>query len=228
MRILIVEDERKLAGFIRQALKEDGHAVEMCHDGNEGCRRAIDGEFDAVVLDLMLPDRDGLTVLRDLRAAGKLTPVLVLTARDDVKDRVRGLNEGADDYLTKPFALDELRARVRALLRRGLGNHPTVLACEDLTLNLLDRKVTRGAREIKLTPREFALLEFLMRNLDRVVTRASISEHVWDYDFEWQSNVVDVFINALRRKLEEAGEPRLIQTVRGAGYLLRKGTDHDG
>ncbi len=222
MRILIVEDEKKLAGFIRQALREDGHTVELCHNGEEGSRVALAGEFDALVLDLQLPDRDGITILRELRAAKKATPVLILTARDGVKDRVLGLDEGADDYLTKPFALDELRARVRALMRRGLGTAANQVQYADLVMQLIQRRVTRGEREIKLTPREFSLLEYFVRNAERVVTRPAIAEHVWDYDFEWQSNVVDVFVNALRRKLEEAGEPRLIHTMRGAGYVLRQ------
>lgn len=227
MRILIVEDEKKLAGFIRQALKEDGHAVDLCHNGEEGMHFALTEDYDAIVLDLQLPDRDGLTILREIRAHKKPTPVLILTARDTVKDRVRGLDEGADDYLTKPFALDELRARMRAILRRGTGGTSTLLEFSDLTMQLLDRRVARGDREIKLTPREFSLLEFFLRNAEHVVTRTSISEHVWDYNFEWQSNVVDVFVNALRKKLEEGGETRLIQTVRGVGYVLKKGDGND-
>ena len=221
MRILLVEDEKKLAGFIRQALHEDGHSVDHCAQGDEGAHLALQGDYDAIILDLQLPDRDGLTILRDLRARRRPTPVLILTARAGLKDRVRGLDEGADDYLTKPFALDELRARVRALLRRGQGAPATVLQFADLEVGLLDRRVRRGGRVLDLTQREFALLEFLLRNPDRVVTRTSIAEHVWDYNFEWQSNVVDVFLNSLRRKTEEGGEPRLIHTVRGVGYVLR-------
>jgi DNA-binding response OmpR family regulator len=222
MRILVVEDEKKLAGFIRRALKEDGHAVDLCHHGDEAALQAANEPYDAIVLDLQLPGRDGLTILRELRERKKATPVLILTARDGLKDRVRGLDEGADDYMTKPFALDELRARVRALLRRGQGSTATTLRFEDLAMNLVDRMVLRGTREIELTQKEFALLEYFLRNPRRVLTRTSIAEHVWDYNFEWQSNVVDVFVNALRKKTEEGGEPRIIHTVRGVGYVLKE------
>lgn len=221
MRILLVEDEKKLAGFIRKALREDGYAVDLSHDGEEGGRMAMAEDYDAVILDLLLPRRDGLEVLKDLRSRGKSMPVLILTARDGVDDRVQGLDAGADDYLTKPFALDELRARLRALLRRGTSSPSTSLSCGDLKINLLDRSVRRGKREIALTAREFSLLEYLLRNTGRVLTRTSIAEHVWDYNFDWQSNVVDVFVGTLRRKLEEGGEPRLIQTLRGVGYVLK-------
>jgi DNA-binding response OmpR family regulator len=222
MRILVVEDEKKLAGFIRKALREDGHAVDLSHDGEDGGRLAESEDYDAVILDLMLPRRGGLDVLRDLRARGKSMPILVLTARDGVGDRVHGLDAGADDYLTKPFALDELRARLRALLRRGKAAPASTLSFADLRLDLLDRSVRRANRDIVLTPREFALLEYLLRNSGRVLTRTSIAEHVWDYNFDWQSNVVDVFVAALRRKLEGAGEPRLIHTLRGVGYVLKE------
>jgi DNA-binding response OmpR family regulator len=228
MRILVVEDEKKLAGFIKRALREDGHAVDLSHDGEEGAQLALGGDYDAMILDLQLPRKDGISVLRDLRARKNPTPVIVLTARDTVKDRIRGLDEGADDYLTKPFALDELRARVRAMLRRGQGSSASLLAYDDLTMNLLDRGVSRGERKMTLTPREFSLLEYFLRNPERVLTRTAIAEHVWDYNFEWKSNIVDVFVNGVRKKIEEKGEPRLIQTVRGAGYVLKKGEDEDG
>jgi len=221
MRILLVEDEKKLAGFIRRALREDGYAVDVSHNGNEGAHLAVTEPYDAVVLDLQLPGRDGLDVLRDLRCREKTTPVLILTARDTVRDRVQGLDQGADDYLTKPFSLEELRARIRALLRRGSAS-TTLLRYEDLSLELLQRAVFRGERAVELTPREFSLLEYLLRNAERIVTRSSIAEHVWDYNFEWNSNVVDVFVNNLRKKLEAEGEERLIHTVRGVGYSLRK------
>lgn len=223
MRILVVEDEKKLAGFVKRALKEDGHAVDVCHDGNEAASQAETEPYDAIVLDLQLPGRDGIAVLRHLREKKKATPVLILTARDSVKDRVGGLDAGADDYMAKPFSLDELRARVRALLRRGQGGSATMLKFSDLTMNLLDRMVLRGSREITLTPKEFALLEYFLRSPNRVLTRTSIAEHVWDYNFEWQSNVVDVFVNVLRKKTEEGGEPRILHTVRGVGYVLKEG-----
>lgn len=219
--MLVVEDEKKLASFIRRALKEDGHAVDVCNDGDTGLHRATGEDCDAVVLDLMLPGRGGLEILRAIRDQGKSTPVLILTARDSLQDRITGLDRGADDYLTKPFALDELRARVRALLRRNKGGVSTILKFSDLSIDLVERTCSRGPRRIDLTPREFALLEYFLRNPLRVLTRTSIAEHVWDYNFDWQSNVVDVFVNAVRRKLEEKGESRLIHTRRGVGYALR-------
>ncbi|MBI2933709.1 MAG: response regulator transcription factor [Planctomycetes bacterium] len=222
MRILVVEDEKKLAGFVKRALKEDGYAVDVCHHGDEAAVQVRHEEYDVIVLDLQLPGRDGMSILEELREWKKATPVLILTARDTVKDRVRGLDAGADDYLTKPFALDELRARVRVLLRRMQGESPTMLRFADVTMNLLERIVLRGNREVELTAKEFSLLEYLLRNPRRVLTRTSIAEHVWDYNFDWQSNVVDVFMNSVRRKLEEGGEPRLIHTVRTVGYVLRE------
>lgn len=228
MRVLVVEDEKKLANFIRRALREDGYAVDVSYDGEDGAHAALSEDYDAIILDLQLPKRDGTSILRDLRERKKSSAVLVLTARDTVRDRVRGLDEGADDYLVKPFALDELRARVRALLRRGHGSTSTILKFSDLTMNLVDHAVTRGGRRIDLTQKEFALLEYFLRNPERLLTRTSIAEHVWDYNFDWESNVVDVFVNLLRKKTEEKGEPRLIQTVRGVGYVLKESESEVG
>jgi len=225
MRILLVEDEKKLAGFIRRALNEDGHAVDLCHDGDAGLQRIGFEDYEAIILDLMLPGRGGLEILGDLREQGRNTPVLILTARDSLQDRVTGLDRGADDYLTKPFALDELRARVRALLRRGKSGASTILEFSDLSMDLVGRSVRRGKRSVELTQKEFALLEYFLRNPRRVLTRTSIAEHVWDYNFDWGSNVVDVFVNGVRRKLEESKETRLIHTLRGFGYVLKEAAD---
>jgi DNA-binding response OmpR family regulator len=222
MRILVVEDEKKLAGFIKRALVEDSHAVDVALDGEEGSTLSETQAYDLMILDLLLPKKDGLTLLREMREAKRSTPVLILSARGQVKDRVKGLDLGADDYLAKPFSLDELRARVRALLRRGSETGASTLKLADLTMDLLRREVRRGGEEVRLTPREYALLEYLMRHPNRVLTRTSIAEHVWDYSFDWQSNVVDVFVNYLRRKIEGDGRPKLIHTIRGVGYMIRE------
>jgi DNA-binding response OmpR family regulator len=223
MRILVVEDERKVAKFIRQGLEEEGHAVEVAADGVTAVDLLLDGPaYDLVVLDLMLPGRDGLGVLRSLRERSIDTPVLVLTARDALPDRVRGLDLGADDYLTKPFAFEEFLARVRALLRRAAARRDPVLRVGDLTLDPATRAVARGRRRITLTTREHALLEYFMRNTGRVLTRPMIAEHVWGLDFDRESNIVDVYVGYLRRKIDADGEPRLLHTVRGAGYTLKE------
>jgi two-component system copper resistance phosphate regulon response regulator CusR len=222
MRILVVEDERKVAKFIRQGLEEEGHAVEVAGDGTTALDLLVGGPpYDLVVLDLMLPGTDGLTVLRTLRERSIETPVLVLTARDALPDRVRGLDLGADDYLTKPFAFEEFLARVRALLRRATARRDPLLRVADLTLDPATRAVTRGRRRIGLTTREHALLEYFMRNAGRVLTRPMIAEHVWGLDFDPESNIIDVYVGYLRRKIDADGEPRLLQTVRGAGYTLK-------
>jgi two-component system copper resistance phosphate regulon response regulator CusR len=222
MRILIAEDDRKVASFIRQGLEEEGHAVEVAADGDTALGLASHGgDFDLVILDVMLPRRDGFSVLRALREARVGTPVLMLTARDSVTDKVAGLDAGADDYLAKPFAFDELLARVRALLRRGTEQRTAVLRVADLTLDPARREATRGRRRLTLTTREYALLEYFMRNAGRVLTRPMLAEHVWGLDFDPESNVVDVYVGYLRRKVDAPGEPRLLRTVRGAGYALR-------
>jgi DNA-binding response OmpR family regulator len=221
MRILVVEDERKVAAFVRQGLVEEGHAVEVAADGEAALEAVAEGPpFDLVVLDVMLPKRGGLDVLRSLRALRVQTPVLLLTARDGVADKVAGLDAGADDYLAKPFAFEEFLARVRALLRRGRGGAEPVLRLADLSLDPATRAVLRGRRRITLTAREYALLEYFLRNAGRVLTRPMITQHVWGMDWDPQSNIVDVYVGYLRRKVDADGEPRLVQTVRGAGYML--------
>lgn len=221
MRVLIVEDEHRLAAILRQGLQEHGYAVDAAFDGQEGLRLAQLEPYDLLILDVMLTKIDGLTLCRRLRAAGRHVPVLMLTARDAVEDRVAGLDSGADDYLTKPFALRELLARSRALLRRDSDNKDPVLRAGDLTLDTVTQVVCRGGRGVDLAGKEFAVLEYLMRNPNRVLSRSQIAEHVWDYDFAAMSNVIDVYIRSLRRKLEDEQEPRLIRTVRGSGYQLR-------
>jgi DNA-binding response OmpR family regulator len=222
MRILVIEDERKVASFIRQGLAEEGHTVEVAADGAAALDLILDAPpYDLIVLDLMLPKLDGFAVLKAARQRRIATPVLVLTARDSVADKVRGLDLGADDYLTKPFAFDEFLARVRALLRRGAAPSAPVLRVADLTLDPARREVRRGERRVTLTTREYALLEYFMRNPGRVLTRPMLAEHVWGLDFDPESNIVDVYVGYLRRKIDGPGEARLLHTVRGAGYVLR-------
>jgi DNA-binding response OmpR family regulator len=222
MRILVAEDERKVASFIRQGLEEEGHAVEVADDGETALDLIVAGPpYDLVVLDVMLPKRDGFAILRAMRGRGVKTPVLVLTARDSVADKVAGLDVGADDYLTKPFAFEEFLARVRALLRRGGDARTPTLRVGDLLLDPARRDVRRGERRITLTTREYALLEYFMRNAGRVLTRPMITEHVWGLDFDPESNVVDVYVGYLRRKIDAEGDHPLVRTVRGAGYTLK-------
>jgi len=221
VRILLVEDDRKVASFIRKGLSEEGYAVDVAYDGETGLTMGLDRLHDAIVLDVMLPGKPGFQVLRELRQAKVSAPVLLLTARDAVEDKVQGLDAGADDYLTKPFAFAELLARLRALLRRGAAARTPVLQVADLTLDPATRTVKRGADTITLTNREFALLEYLMRNAGRVLGRTTIAEHVWDYSFDSGTNVIDVYVNYLRKKIDAGREPKLIHTVRGVGYVLR-------
>ncbi len=221
MRILLVEDDRKVASFIQKGLEEEGYAVDMAPDGETGLAMGLDRLHDAIVLDVMLPKKPGFQVLRELRQAKITTPVLLLTARDTVEDKVQGLDAGADDYLTKPFAFAELLARLRALLRRGAEARAPLLQAADLVLDPATRTVKRGGETITLTNREFALLEYFLRNPGRVLTRTMIAEHVWDYSFDSATNVIDVYVNYLRKKIDTNRDRRLLHTVRGVGYVLK-------
>lgn len=224
MRVLIVEDDREIAHFVQRGLKESGHGAEVAYDGDHGLDLALSGTFDAIIMDRMLPGRDGLSVIQALRGAGVRTPVLILSALGEVDDRVKGLKVGGDDYLTKPFALTELLARIEALGRRISSEEPaTRYAVGDLVLDRLTHKVVRGGEPIVLQPREFRLLEYLMRNAGQVVTRTMLLENVWDYHFDPQTNVIDVHISRLRGKIDKGFDKPLLHTVRGAGYMIRDG-----
>ena len=222
MRVLIIEDEKKVAGFLKNGLREEGYAVDDAFDGQAGFDLAVENEYDIIILDLMLPGLDGITLCKKLREQGNHTPILMLTAREAVKDRVIGLDAGADDYMTKPFAFEELLARVRVILRKRPVTQELKLEIGDLVLDLITHKVRRGGDEIELTTKEYALLEFLMRNAGTIVTRTMISEHVWDINFETFTNVIDVYINYLRNKIDRDHDEKLIHTVRGRGYVLKK------
>jgi DNA-binding response OmpR family regulator len=223
VHILIVEDERRLAAAVRRVLEEEGHVVDVVHDGEDGLYQALLEEYDAIILDVMLPGKDGIAVARELRAKGRTTPILMLTARDAIPDRVAGLDAGADDYLVKPFALSELLARLRALDRRARMSaaEPHVLRVADLELDLRAREARRQGKRIELTAKEFALLEALMRHPGQVLTRSQLLDMVWHYDASIESNIVDTYIHYLRTKVDKDFEPKLIRTVRGAGYALR-------
>ena len=220
-RLLVIEDDRAVRQALERALSFDGYEVSSANDGSEGLAKVLDEQPDAIVLDVMMPHVDGLEVCRRLRARGDTTPILVLTARDTVGDRVAGLDAGADDYLVKPFALDELLARIRALLRRSAGSTTDVYRVADLEANVATREVTRGGEPVTLTKTEFDLLALLMENAGRVLNRAVIYERIWGFDFETSSNSLDVYVGYLRRKTEPEGSPRLIHTVRGVGYVIR-------
>ncbi len=222
MRVLVVEDNRKMGSFICKALKAEGFAVETLNNGDRALAAVFDTDYDGVVLDIMLAGRDGLSVLRQMRARGNRTPVLLLSARGEVNERVEGLNAGAEDYLAKPFALEELIARVRALVRRGGESRSTPLRVGDLTLDTATRTARRGDRTIELTAREYRLLEYLMRMPGRVCTRSLLLEHVWDYSFDPGSNLVDVYMRKLRRKIEVESQPALLHSLRGVGYLIKE------
>ena len=220
MRILVVEDEKKVAGFVKRGLEQEGYAVDLAEDGVDGQHMAETNDYDVVILDIMLPKKNGLDVLKELKEREIAAPILLLTARDSVDDRVKGLDIGADDYLTKPFAFEELVARLRALMRRG-AQGAVALSFSDLSLDPGTRKATRGGTEVSLTLKEYALLEYLLRNPKRVLSRALIAEHVWDQSFDSETNVVDVYINHLRNKVDSDPSKKLIHTVRGVGYVLK-------
>ncbi len=222
MRILLAEDERDLNRIITQKLTSDGYSVDSCFDGEEALDILEYTDYDAVILDIMMPKMDGLTVLRKFRAAGKTTPVLILTARDAVADRVTGLDAGANDYLVKPFSFDELMARLRAMTRTSFGRVSNVLRVADLTMDCAAHTVTRGGRPISLSAKEYALLEYLMNNPGIVLSREQIEDHIWNFDYEGGTNVVDVYVSYLRRKIDSGSDVKLIHTVRGRGYVLRE------
>ena len=222
MYILIVEDEKKVAGFIKQGLQEERYTVDVAYDGEEALLLAGMNSYDLIVLDIMLPKKDGMEVLKDLRAQGLSIPILILTAKDTLEDKVQGLDSGADDYITKPFAFAELLARIRALLRRGKPTNETSLTAADLMLDPATHKVQRAGKQIELTSKEYALLEYFLRNKGQVLTRTLINEHVWGYRFDTGTNIVDVYVNYLRSKIDRGFDKKLIHTVRGVGYVLRE------
>ena len=220
MKLLVIEDEKKIANMIQKGFREQGYEVDISANGEEGLVRASSNPYDAIIIDIMLPGRDGLSVLRSLREKKVTTPVMIVTARGEVSERVEGLNLGADDYIAKPFSMDEVVARVRALIRRVTGETISLYKVGDLTMNLVKREVMRGNRRIDLTSREFRLLEHLMRAPGQVITRTQIIERVWEYHFDPGTNLVDVYIQRLRRKVDDNEETKLIQTVRGVGYTI--------
>ena len=221
MRILVIEDEKHIADFVKQGLKEEGYSVDVAYDGEKGYFLAGTEEYDVIVLDLMIPKIEGLTLCKKLRQDKISTPILMLTAKDSVNDKVAGLDSGADDYLTKPFAFKEFLARIRVLLRKNKSAISTSLEAGDLVIDILTRKVTRDGKEISLTAKEFSLLEYLMRNVGHVITRTAISEHVWDINFDTTTNVIDVHMAALRKKIDRTYKKKLIHTVRGRGYIIK-------
>ncbi|HLX11391.1 MAG TPA: response regulator transcription factor [Bacteroidota bacterium] len=221
MRILVVEDEKKVAKFIQQGLEEEHYAVDVANDGERGEFLASNEQYDLIILDILMPKKDGMSVLKSLRGKKINTPVLVLTAKNSTTDKVEGLDSGADDYLTKPFAFEELLARARSLLRRGASEKSTMLKIGDLQLDTITHKAQRAGKNIELTAKEYALLEYLMRNKNRVVTRTLIAEHIWNYNFDTGTNVIDVYVNHLRSKIDDGYPKKMIQTVRGVGYVLK-------
>jgi heavy metal response regulator len=221
MRVLVIEDEKKVADFISNGLAEEGYAVDVAHDGDQGYFLATTNEYDAILLDIMLPKMDGFTLCTKLRSEDNHIPILMLTAKDAIKDKVRGLDTGADDYLTKPFAFEELLARIRSLLRKKSLQQKTRFQVDDLMMDTITHTVSRGESEILLSVKEYSLLEYLMRNTGSIVTRTMIAEHVWDINFDTFTNVIDVYISYLRNKIDRGHETKLIHTVRGRGYVLK-------
>ena len=222
MRILLVEDEKKVASFIKKGLEEEFYSVDAVYDGKEGLRLALTEDYDLIILDIMIPFKDGFTVLQELRKEKVSIPVLFLTAKDTLSDKVQGLNFGADDYLPKPFAFEELLARVRALLRRGTSEKNLILKVLDLSLDTQAHTVTRNNTIVQLTPKEYSILEYLLRNKNRVISRTMLSEHVYDYHFDSDTNVIDVYINKLRNKIDRQFNNPLLHTIRGVGYILKE------
>ena len=222
MKILIIEDEKKVASFIKKGLEEEYYAVDVAYDGREGLRLALVENYDLLIMDVMLPLKDGFTLVKELRSEKIATPVLLLTAKDTIENKVEGLDSGADDYLTKPFAFEELLARVRALLRRKEGSKSLLLKAGDLELDTQSHKVSRSGVEISLTPKEYSILEYLLRNKNHVISRTLLSEHVYDYHFDTDTNVIDVYINKLRNKIDKQFDNPLLHTIRGVGYILKE------
>ena len=223
MRILLAEDERDMNRILTQKMTEEGYSVDSCYDGEEALDCLLAADYDGAVLDVMMPKLDGFALLKKLRARGISVPVLYLTARDSVEDRVQGLDLGASDYLVKPFSMEEFMARLRALTRRATSAASSVLTAADLTLDLASRRVTRGGEEVRLSAKEFSLLSYLLHHKNQVLSREQIEDHIWNFDYEGGTNVVDVYIRYLRKKLDEGRKPKLIVTVRGAGYMLKDG-----
>jgi DNA-binding response OmpR family regulator len=221
LRLLVIEDEPSLLSIITKRLKEEGYGVDSARDGREGENYISSAEYDCIILDIMIPFQDGLTLLRKIRAKNISAPVLLLTAKDSINDRVTGLDSGADDYLVKPFSFDELLARVRAMLRRHKDKKNTILSVGDLEMDTITREVQRGGKAIELTSKEYSILEYFLRNKNRVLTKSQIAEHVWNYDFEYNSNIVEVYVRYLRRKMDEEFKNKLIHTIRGGGYVIK-------
>lgn len=222
MRILVIEDEKKVASFIRKGLTEELYTVDVAYDGEEGLHLAQEQNYDAIILDIMLPRKDGFAVIKHLRSCGNTTPVLMLTARGATQDRVTGLDLGADDYLPKPFHFEELAARIRSLLRRSGSEKSNILSCDDLSLDTVTHRAYRAGKEIELTTKEYSLLEYFMRNKNRVLSRSVITQHVWSYSFDTESNIIDVYVKRLRKKIHDDVDQKLIKSIRGVGYIMRE------